>query len=145
MLRLYQAVEVFRMPYENQIAGISANVGPSGLPFSVSADALRRSPAPFPVPFQGTKASNKYLKSTIHKAEICGRRSVQKDNEQLRLRLLTSRQTGDTLRPMDVLHVRGRHSAVPLLDSANNCDRDNAERVPFCAFPLLGGRTLSYR
>jgi len=43
---------------------------------------------------------------------------------------------------MDVLHARGQHSAVPLLDSANNCDRDNAERVPFRAFPLLGGRTL---
>ena len=25
---------------------------------------------------------------------------------------------------MDVLHERGQHSAVPLLDSANNCDRE---------------------
>jgi len=97
------------------------------------------------VPFQVTKASNDYLKSTIHKPEICHSQSVHKDNEQLTLRLLTWRQTGDTLRPMDVFHARGQHSAVPLLDSANNCDRDNAERVPFCAFPLLGGRTLTYR
>src|SRR5947207_15758871 len=100
------------MPYENQIVRISANVVPSGLPFSVSADALRRSPAPFPVPIQGTKASNTYLKSTSHKPEIRGRRSVQNDSERLRLRLLTWRHTGATLRPMDVRHVGGRHSAV---------------------------------
>jgi len=35
-----------------------------------------------------------------------------------------------------VLHARGQHSEVPLLDSANNCDRDNAERVPFRSFVL---------
>jgi hypothetical protein len=86
--------------------------------------SLGRPPAQLALSFQGTKASNKHLKSSIQNSEIYSPWGVQKDNEQLTLRLLTSRQTGDTLRPMDVLHARGQHSAVPLLDSANNCDRE---------------------
>lgn len=118
----------------------SALLRHSGAPFEASSDSFRRLLIPVSMPFQGTKASNKHLKSTVKKSDIFHPGHVRRDNEQLTLRLLTSRRTGDTLRPMDVLHERGQHSAVPLLDSANNCDRDNAERVPFRAF-VFSGRT----
>ena len=76
------------------------------------------------MPFYGTKASNQCLEFDARKSDFFSLERVRKDTGELTLRLLTSRQTEDTLRPMDVLHARGRHSAVPLLDSANNCDRE---------------------
>ena len=66
---------------------------------------------------------------------------------ELTFRLLTSRQTAGTLRPMDVLHARGQHSEAHLLDSsANHCDRDNAERVSLPRARILpGGLTTNNR
>jgi|GraSoiStandDraft_8_1057269.scaffolds.fasta_scaffold472129_1 hypothetical protein len=66
---------------------------------------------------------------------------------ELTFRLLTSRQTAGTLRPMDVFHVRGQHSEAHLLDSpANNCDRDNAERVLRPRVQIFpGGLTPTHR
>jgi len=93
------------------------------------------------VPFYGTKASNQCLEFDAQKSDFFSLERVRKDTGELTLRLLTSRQTEDTLRAMDVLHERGQHSEVPLLDSpANNCDRDNAERVPLRVF-VFSGRT----
>ena len=98
------------------------------------------------MPFYGTKASNQCLEFDAQKSDFFSLERVRKDTGELTLRLLTSWQTEDTLRAMDVLHERGQHSEVPLLDSpANNCDRDNAERVRLAYLYFPGGRTLTNR
>lgn len=59
----------------------------------------------------------------------------------LRFYLLTSPETPVTLRAMDVLHARGRHSeAIPPDSSAHNCDRDTGERAPLSACSHLPRR-----
>src|SRR3954452_8001462 len=62
--------------------------------------------------------------------------------QELTFHLLTSRQTDGTLRAMDVLHARGQHSAVPLLDSPAKTVIAITENAPFSGCRIFpGGRT----
>jgi hypothetical protein len=52
--------------------------------------------------------------------------------ENLTIHLLTSQETAGTLRPIHVLHSRGKHFDAHLLDSpAKNCDRGKGRRSLF--------------